>query len=204
MSGGRLTSEHRSPYSATQAHSERVAELAVALARECGWDPESVSRLSEAALVHDVGKIGVRDAVLLKPDRLSDAEFEEVREHPSLGARMVEGLLSAEQVAWVRHHHEWWDGGGYPEGLAVNDIPEGTRILALADAFDAMVTLRPYAAGLTIEGAVAEARRVAGRQFDPSVVESLARLDEAGHLVRLMSATGHGQAADEAEAPDTA
>jgi diguanylate cyclase (GGDEF)-like protein/PAS domain S-box-containing protein len=190
---------------ATQEHSRRVAELAAALAHERGWDIEAAARIREAGVVHDVGKIGVRDAILLKPDRLSAAEFGEVREHPSLGARMIEGLLSAEQVAWVRHHHERWDGSGYPDGLAGRDIPEGARILALADAFDAMTTQRPYAAGLTVEGEVAEARRVAGRQFDAEVVDALERLASTGELAAVLaSASAEADAAERGGTTDLA
>jgi diguanylate cyclase (GGDEF)-like protein len=167
---------------ATQRHSERVATLAYALALEDGWHPDDAARVREAALVHDVGKIGVPDVVLMKPGRLTAQEYAQIQEHPELGARMVEGLLSDECVPWVRHHHERWDGEGYPAGLAGPEIPKGARILALADALDAMVTARPYAPRLTIDDAVREARACAGTQFDPQVVTLLERLHGSGRL----------------------
>ncbi len=171
--------------SATQRHSERVADLAEALADARGWGPERIARLREAALVHDVGKIGVRDVVLLKPSRLTPAEYDEVRLHARLGARMVEGLLGDEQVSWVLGHHERWDGEGYPDGLVGTSIPEGARILALADALDAMVMARPHSPGLSIAAAVDEARRCAGTQFDPALVETLEELAASERLPGL-------------------
>jgi diguanylate cyclase (GGDEF)-like protein len=167
---------------ATQRHSERVAELAEILSLASGWTPERAAHMREAALVHDVGKIGVRDSVLSNPGRLSEEEYAEVQQHVILGARMVEGLLDDEQVAWLRHHHERWDGRGYPDRLAGSEIPEGARILALADAWDAMTTPRPYGPNMTIGEGMREMQRLSGTQFDPALVESLGRLWARGDL----------------------
>jgi diguanylate cyclase (GGDEF)-like protein/PAS domain S-box-containing protein len=162
----------------TRRHSERVADLCERIALAAGWAPDAAVRLREAALVHDVGKIGVRDQVLSKPGRLTEEELAEVRQHPLLGARMVEGVLEPDQVAWVRHHHERWDGAGYPAGLSGGDIPEGARMMALAEAWDAMTSVRAYAAALSVAEALAELRREAGRQFDPALAQVLCRLVE--------------------------
>ena len=134
---------------ATIRHSERVAALACELAAESGWSPEDVARLHDAAVVHDVGKIGVPDAVLSKPERLTAEEYEVIKRHADLGAQIVAEMLDTEQVAWVRGHHERHDGRGYPDGLAGDGIAEGARLMALADAWDAMTGARVYSAPMT-------------------------------------------------------
>ena len=122
--------------------------------------------------MHDVGKIGVPDAILFKPGRLSPEEYEQVKEHAELGARIVAEALTPEQVSWVRSHHERWGGGGYPAGLMAERIPEGARIMALADAWDVMTSNRPYRAGVaTPAEAIAECRAAAGDQFWPPNVQ---------------------------------
>ena len=131
---------------ATQEHSERVAALGARLAIARGWAPDRVSLLRDAALLHDVGKIGVPDAILLKDGPLDEAEFAIVREHAVLGARIVGDVLDAEQIAWIASHHERPDGGGYPGALKGDDVPEGASLLALADAWDVMVSDRSYSA----------------------------------------------------------
>lgn len=166
----------------TTQHSERVAELAARLARERGWDAGSVARLREAGLVHDVGKIGVPDAVLFKPGRLSEGERVAVQRHAELGAQIASEVLDAEQVSWILAHHEHVDGGGYPHGLGAPAIPEGARLLALADAWDAMTRARPYSSPMTPEAAFRECRRQAGKQFCPVALRALEELWEAGRL----------------------
>jgi len=176
---------------ATIRHSERVAALACELAVESGWSPAGVARLHDAALVHDVGKIGVPDAVLSKPSRLTAGEYEVIKRHADLGARIVAGMLDPEQTAWVRGHHERHDGGGYPDGLAQDTISEGARLLALADAWDAMTGARVYSAPMTADAALAEVRRNDGRQFHPDAVAALERVRGRGALEQL---TGDGSA----------
>ena len=162
---------------ATRRHSERVADLCAELAEELGWAPERASLLREAGLVHDVGKIGVPDAILLKPGRLTPEEFETVREHAELGARIVGEALGDEQISWVRSHHERWDGNGYPDRLTAEECPEGARIMALADAWDVMTSERPYTTvPKTPADAILECRACAGSQFWPPAVEALARI----------------------------
>lgn len=157
-------------HAATRQHSDRVAELAARLAEELGWAPERVQLLRQAAVVHDVGKVGVPDAVLLKPDRLTAEEFETIRGHSELGAQLAAEILADEQTAWVRSHHERPDGAGYPDGLSDEEIPEGARIIAVADSYDAMVSDRPYRHGRDPTEALGELRRCAGTQFAPEVV----------------------------------
>jgi putative nucleotidyltransferase with HDIG domain len=166
----------------TRAHSDRVAALAERLARALGWSVHDARRLHDAALVHDIGKIGVPDAVLFKPGRLDPDEFAQVMTHADLGAEIVEGVLDPEQVGWVRHHHERPDGRGYPAGLVRDDIPMGARILAVADSFDVITSLRAYKAALGPDEALEEVRRNAGTQFEPRVVAALGRLWLAGLL----------------------
>ena len=166
----------------TRQHSERVADLAVRLATAVGWSVIDCARLREAGLVHDVGKIGVSDSILLKPGRLTASEYRQVREHAALGARIVQEVLTEDQVAWVAHHHERWDGGGYPDGLAGEDIPAGARLLALADTWDAITVARGYGSPSTRDEALAECRRSSGTQFWPEAVRALEALIAAGAI----------------------
>jgi len=173
---------------ATIRHSERVAALAGELAGESGWRPEDVARLHDAALVHDVGKIGVPDAVLSKPGRLTDEEYETIKRHADLGARIVAGMLDVQQTAWVRGHHERHDGRGYPDGLVGDTIAEGARLLALADAWDAMTGARVYSEAMSPADALAEVRRNDGAQFHPDAVAALERVAARGGLDDLSAA----------------
>ena len=166
----------------TQRHSERVADLSVMLATASGWPIAQSAQLREAALVHDVGKIGVPDGVLLKPGSLTADERTLIETHAALGAQMVADVLSHEQVAWVRHHHERDDGAGYPDGIAGDDIPEGARLLAVADCWDAMTADRPYRRALTPTQTLEEFRRGAGTQWSAPAVVALMRLWDAGAL----------------------
>jgi diguanylate cyclase (GGDEF)-like protein/putative nucleotidyltransferase with HDIG domain len=168
----------------TQEHSERVAVLAARLAAARGWSSERVALLRDAALLHDVGKIGIPDAVLLKAGCLDEDERTIVREHPTLGARIVGDVLEEEQIAWIASHHERPDGRGYPLGLRGDAVPEGAALLALADAWDAMVSDRSYSPPKATAEALAETRAGAGTQFDVAAVEALEALAERGELTR--------------------
>jgi putative nucleotidyltransferase with HDIG domain len=161
--------EARDPY--TRGHSTRVTAIAEAIARRLGWDEERLELLQLGGPLHDVGKLGVSEEVLAKPGRLDDAELAQIREHPKLGARIllrVAALRGA--LPYVLYHHERWDGGGYPTGRVGERIPLEARVLAVADAFDAMTSDRPYRPALDRDEAVAEVARCAGTQFDPEVV----------------------------------
>jgi diguanylate cyclase (GGDEF)-like protein len=167
---------------ATQEHSERVAALSARLATARGWAPSRVALLRDAALLHDVGKIGVPDAILLKDGPLDEEEFAIVREHSVLGARIVGDVLDEEQIAWIAGHHERPDGSGYPGALAGDDVPEGGALLALADAWDVMVSDRSYSPPMALDVALAEVRARAGTQFAVAAVEALETLAQRGDL----------------------
>jgi diguanylate cyclase (GGDEF)-like protein/putative nucleotidyltransferase with HDIG domain len=175
---------------ATQRHSERVATLARQLAEQLGWTPERVTLLEEAALVHDVGKLGVPDAVLLKRGRLDPDEYEVVKRHAALSAEIVGDVLTPEQVAWIRGHHERPDGAGYPDGLSGGEIAEGAAVLALADAFDVMTSERPYSAPRERTQALEECKALVGRQFAATPVGALLALAERGRILRPCAGLG--------------
>jgi len=154
-------------------HGRRVADVSVALAARLDWSPMRQARLHRAARVHDAGKALLSDGLLGRPGPLSALEAAHVRQHPALGAALAAGALDGEQVRWVRHHHERWDGAGYPDGPAGAEIPDGARILALADARDAMTTDRPYRRALPADAALAEIDRLSGAQFTPGAAPLL-------------------------------
>jgi diguanylate cyclase (GGDEF)-like protein/PAS domain S-box-containing protein len=166
----------------TEGHSERVARLSEKLALSSGWSGDRAIRLAQAALLHDVGKLGVDEDVLRKPGPLSAEELEQIRNHPDTGAELAVNALDEEQLAWIRHHHERWDGAGYPNGAAGEAIPGGARLLALAEAWDAMTSSRVYGEALTLAEAVAECKRERGKQFAPEAVDALERLWALGAL----------------------
>lgn len=172
----------------TRRHSERVASLAGGLAEQCGWPEDRVARLREAALIHDVGKIGVPDAMLLKPGPLTPPEYDQVKLHALLSAQIADEVLSEEQVGWIRAHHERPDGNGYPFGLRGDEIPEGASLLSLADAWDVMSVGRSYAEATGTEQALQECRLLVGRQFTGEAVHALERLHEAGRLEGIAAA----------------
>ena len=161
------------------SHSQAVARYAGAIARELGLAPESIERVRFGGIVHDVGKVGVPDAVLRKPGWLSAEDWMEMRRHPEVGARILSGAQLADVSEWVLAHHERPDGSGYPAGLAGSEIPVEARILAVADAYEAMTAHRVYRAALTPEQARAELVRCAGTQFDKRVVEAFLRVLDA-------------------------
>jgi diguanylate cyclase (GGDEF)-like protein/PAS domain S-box-containing protein len=165
----------------TRHHSERVGDLSARLAEELGWAPERAALLREAGLVHDVGKIGFPEALLVASEPLGPGDLEALREHARLGATIVGEALSPEQVSWVRGHHERWDGNGYPDGLKAEECPEGARIIALADAWDVMTSERPYATvPLSSADAIVECRAQAGSRFWPRAVAALIRIQGGG------------------------
>jgi len=156
----------------TSSHSERVSEYAIALAEALNLEPEKIGRLKACALLHDIGKISVSGEILSKWDKLTAEEWEEIKVHPQVGATIVSHARQlAPCIAGIMHHHERYDGGGYPKGLKGEDIPLEARILAIADAFAAMTSKRTYAKTLPSEEALEEMKRGAGKQFDPKLVE---------------------------------
>jgi putative nucleotidyltransferase with HDIG domain len=166
------TIEAKDPY--TGGHTERVAEYALMLARELDFHDEDLHSIEVGAVIHDIGKIGIPDRILLKPGRLDTHEFEEMRRHPEISSYILDELELPPIVRdMARNHHERFDGKGYPDGLKGKSIPLAARILTVADAFDAMTSDRPYRRALSQEVAAAEIRRNAGSQFCPDVVAAL-------------------------------
>ena len=159
----------------TRSHCQTVSQLCAVIADELGLDGDAVGRVRLAGLLHDVGKIGVPDAILNKPAALTDGEYELMKRHSLLGSDIVEAAEMHEEARWVRHHHERYDGSGYPDGIAGEDIPLESRIILVADAFEAMTSDRPYRKAPGHEFAISELRRHAGAQFDPRVVDALCR-----------------------------
>jgi HD-GYP domain-containing protein (c-di-GMP phosphodiesterase class II) len=161
----------------TYRHSLRTVRLSLLLGRACGLSAERLRVLCLGALVHDVGKLLVPGGVLHKPGRLTPGEWEAVRRHPEEGARLLlEASPSSPALRVVAEHHERWDGGGYPAGLRAEEIDSCARVVAVADAFDAMTSERPYRPAAGCDESAAELRRCAGTQFDPRVVEAFCRL----------------------------
>jgi len=163
-------------------HSENVAAYAVALGQELGLDEAHLMRIRRAAFLHDIGKIAVDDAILSKPDGLTDEEFGQIQVHPVVGARMLHHAGLVQEAVWVRHHHERVDGCGYPDGLVADAIPFEARILFVADAFEAMTSDRPYRRGMSVRAALEELHRCCGTQFDQRVVEAMTRLLASGRF----------------------
>jgi diguanylate cyclase (GGDEF)-like protein/excisionase family DNA binding protein len=166
----------------TLGHAGRVAAYAVMLARELGWPEARLEQLQDAAFLHDIGKIGVSDRVLLKPGPLTSEEWELIHQHPGISAEIARPLFDDELVAGIRHHHERFDGSGYPDGLAGANIPEVARLLCVVDCYDAMSCQRPYRPALSYSECLAELRRNLGSQFDPVMVAAFRRV--LGHLRR--------------------
>jgi putative nucleotidyltransferase with HDIG domain len=161
----------------TCEHSQRVVGLSLRLGRELGLNETDLKSLRYGSLLHDIGKIAVPDAILRKPGSLTSAEWNRMREHPQLGVQILRGIDFLESASLVvGQHHERWDGKGYPYGLRGVDIDRNARIFAVVDSFDAMISDRIYHDAKSIEAALAELKRCAGRQFDPEVVEAFIRL----------------------------
>jgi putative nucleotidyltransferase with HDIG domain len=173
-----LAIDAKDPY--TRGHSDRVARVAVRLAQELGCGPEILETVYLAGLLHDIGKIGIDDHVLRKPGKLTEAEFEHVKQHTEIGHRILRDLRNISPVLpVVLHHHESWDGRGYPYGMVGESIPFLARIVAVADAYDAMASDRPYRAGMPDEKLDEIIRAGAGRQWDPNVVAAFFRARDA-------------------------
>jgi HD-GYP domain-containing protein (c-di-GMP phosphodiesterase class II) len=168
------TVDLRDPY--TGGHSRRVAELCAGILRALPLRGPEATLIISAARVHDIGKVGIPDAVLLKDGRLTDEESAIMRTHPVRGADLLAQYPDfARGADIVRHHHERWDGKGYPDGLDGTDIPLGARVIAVADSFDAMTTDRPYRAGIPVQGAAAILREGSGTEWEPVIVQAFLR-----------------------------
>ncbi|HEY6342920.1 MAG TPA: HD-GYP domain-containing protein [Bryobacteraceae bacterium] len=195
----------RDPY--TAGHSRRVSQYACAIARSMKLPPKELEEVRVGALLHDIGKIGVADSILQKPDRLSEEEHRLIKEHPSIGRRILDGVQGLQPyLGVVELHHENWDGSGYPHGLRSEETPLAARIVKIADAYDAMTSDRPYRRGMPHEEALAVIAKFAGTQMDPNVVQVFLQLgrqeDELGAVLdprdslhRLAEAVGFSNGA---------
>ena len=160
----------------TRSHSENVMHYAVGIAETTGAGPADIAIIRRAAMIHDVGKIGVPDSVLLKPAKLTPEERSVMQQHPLIAVRILDQMRFLErELPIVRHHHEWWDGRGYPDGISGKDIPPGARVLAVADAFDAITSDRVYRSARSVPEALQELQRSAGSQFAPEIAEAMCR-----------------------------
>jgi HD-GYP domain-containing protein (c-di-GMP phosphodiesterase class II) len=185
--------ESRDKY--TGGHTKRVLGFAYAAGRRLGLEGEELENLKLSSILHDVGKIGIPDSVLNKPGSLSEEEFKIMRRHPKIGGAIMSKIPFLRNILdGMRYHHETLDGKGYPYGLRGEDIPLQARIVAVADAFDAMTSNRPYRDGRPMEEAVAELRRYSGTQFDADVVEALVAALEAGEVNHAPPPAAPGEA----------
>lgn len=164
----------KDPY--TRGHSDRVKRMSLAIAKKMGFSEERLENLEYGALLHDIGKIGIKDEVLQKQGPLSNEEYQYIREHPLIGVKIVEGVeFFKDKIPMIRHHHEHYDGRGYPDGLAGEAIPLEARIISLPDAFDAMTSARPHRGVMPLQNVLAELEKCRGRQFDPKMLEIFLR-----------------------------
>jgi len=160
----------KDPY--TRGHSDRVRKKSLKIAGKLGFSKKRLESLEFGTLLHDIGKIGIRDDVLQKQGSLSPKEYQYTQEHPLIGVKIAEGaIFFKDKIPIIRHHHERYDGQGYPDGLAGETIPLEARIIAVPDAFDAMTSLRPYRAAMPLKDVLEELERGKGKQFDPQIVE---------------------------------
>jgi len=183
--------EARDPY--TGGHLRRVARMAHALALASGSTPREASRIAMAGFLHDLGKVGIPDAILRKPGRLSEEEFATIKTHPRVGARMLAGHPLADLVVGVIHlHHEMPNGRGYPMGLADTEIPHDARLVGICDAFDAMTSTRPYRAGMPIAKALDIIELEMGQQFDRALGATFVRMGRAGAFDAVVGHSDEG------------
>jgi len=171
----------KDPY--THGHSERVSSFSMAISRHLGLNQEEVFRVHIAAILHDVGKLGIRESILNKPGGLSDEEFDIMRQHPSIGAQIMSPIrMLKDIIPGIRNHHETWNGKGYPDQLNGEEIPMVARIIGVADTFDAMTTTRPYQQAMTLDYVLAKMRSMSGTRFDPVVIDAFIAAVEAGDI----------------------
>lgn len=160
----------KDPY--TRGHSDRVRRMSLQIAVALGFNEERVEALEYGALLHDIGKIGIKDEILQKPGRLSPEEYQTIQEHPLIGVKIVEGIdFFKDKIPMIRNHHEHFDGKGYPDGLAGEAIPLEARIISIPDAFDAMASLRPHRGIMALKEILSEMEKHKGKQFDPNILE---------------------------------
>jgi putative nucleotidyltransferase with HDIG domain len=174
--------EARDPY--TRGHSERVARFSKAIAEELNWDKNEIELIDWGGMLHDVGKIGISDSILNKPEKLTDDEYNAIKLHPLIGTQIIKNISFLESVVpYILEHHERFDGKGYPRGVAGKNISIKGRLLAVADSFDAITTIRPYKKALKSENALKDILRNKGTQFDPEVVQAFESAWMSGKVI---------------------
>jgi putative two-component system response regulator len=160
----------KDPY--TRGHSDRVRKMSVTIGTQLGLGEVRLETLEYGALLHDIGKIGIKDEILQKQSSLTPEEYQDIQEHPLIGVKIVEGIdFFKDKMAMIRHHHEYFDGSGYPDRLAGETIPLEARIIAIADSFDAMTSARPHRGRMTIEDTLLELEKDKGKKFDPRILD---------------------------------
>ncbi|MEM4221505.1 MAG: HD-GYP domain-containing protein [Thermoplasmata archaeon] len=175
------TIEKRDPY--TGGHTKRVMNYSIAIGKEMGLDKNEIEKLRLAAILHDIGKIGIKDSLLLKNGKLTEEEFNQIKNHTIFGVEILQHVKQLEVILpGVKYHHENFDGSGYPEKLKGDEIPLIARIISVADTFDALTTDRPYRKGLPVKQALDEIKKRAGTQFDPAVVDAFIKAILEGGL----------------------
>jgi putative two-component system response regulator len=168
----------------TEGHLRRLSSYSEQLAVAIGLSSAQVKAIRFGGLLHDIGKISIDDAILRKPGKLTEEEYAQIKRHPEYGARIIQAMRFAGDVGpIIRHHHERWDGKGYPTGLAGEEIPIGARIVAIVDAYDAMMTDRPYRSSLGLDETMRRMREGRGREWDPVLLDRFIKLIEDGELV---------------------
>ncbi len=179
----------KDPY--TRGHSERVSSYSMAIARHLGLPQDQVFRIRIAAILHDVGKLGIRESILNKPGGLTEEEFAVMKRHPEIGAQIMAPIrMLKDIIPGIRNHHETWDGRGYPDGLRGEEIPLVARIIGAADTFDAMTTTRPYQKAMTLDFVLAKIRGMAGNRYDPQIIDALIGAVESGDITPPDAAHG--------------
>jgi putative nucleotidyltransferase with HDIG domain len=174
----------KDPY--TYGHSRRVSLASIAICEELGLSKKQTGMVELAALLHDIGKIGTPESILHKPGLLKQEEFEKIKEHPGKGAEILSGIKEfSEIITWIRHHHEWYDGRGYPDRVAGATIPIEARIITIADAFDAMTSDRPYRRGMPVHEVLKIMEEYSRSQFDPDILDAFKRVMGAGKLAAI-------------------
>jgi putative nucleotidyltransferase with HDIG domain len=160
----------KDPY--TRGHSDRVRKMSIKIATHLGFAEDQLENLEYGALLHDIGKIGIKDEILQKQGALTPEEYHYIQEHPLIGVKILEDVdYFRDKVRMIRHHHEHFDGSGYPDGLTGEAIPIEARIIAVPDAFDAMTSMRPHREAMSLEEVLSEMKRCSGKQFDPKVLD---------------------------------
>ncbi|MBO4731411.1 MAG: HD-GYP domain-containing protein [Spirochaetaceae bacterium] len=171
----------------TEGHSQRVSDMVLALAKRMGFSKDEVMLFHFSAHLHDIGKIGIPDAILRKNGRLTDAEFAVIKQHPEIGARILRKSPAFAEIAdIVLHHHERFDGLGYPDGISGYNIPLGSRLIAVCDSIDAMMTTRSYRKAFSEQDCYEEIKRCSGTRYDPDVVDAVMT-----HWKELMKVAGY-------------